>query len=538
MKKVISLLLGVILLLSVFTPAGAAHVTAPGAIETLETLGLVRGTGNGFEPERTATRAEAVTMLVRLLGREAAAEKEIGRCPFADGGWASPYITYAYKNGLVIGQRAGWFGSETPVQIRDYLTMLLRALGYSTANGDFSWSGSIAFADSIGLTHGEYTAQTEMLREDLALMSYTALTLKLKNSDRTLIEQLYLDGAVSASDLKATRLSAALSAGKTDYTAAEIHEMSADAVVMLELFREEEDFTKEKPSSHASAFFVTADGAALTSWHALDGVAHARAITLDGRRFDVSGVLWYDVLRDIAVIRISRTDTEGNSVRFFPYLDIGDSDAVYNGEPVVTVSNAPSRQDSVTDGIISSRNRIVDDPDYAVLQFTAPISPGSSGGPLLNMHGEVVGVLYGSFVGGDSMYLAVPVNCLPADALICAEHSFEEAKAMEEEKKAAASLQASETEVKLKVNESTEVLITHDCPRPVTIRYEIDDTDIVVCEWGNFSSKFSVPLSIYGLSRGETDVKIMFADGTANEDACVTIHVTVTGTPAGAADAD
>jgi len=198
MKKILALILTAVLSVSLCAPAGAAHVTATEAISTLETLGLVKGTGSGFEPERTATRAEAVTMLVRLLGREDAALRATGWCPFSDAGWAAKYITYAYNSGLVTGQSAGWFGSAADVQIRDYLTMLLRALGYSTATGDFTWAGSIAFADRIGLTHGEYTAQTPMLREDLALISYTALTMKMKNSERTLIEQLYLDGAVDA----------------------------------------------------------------------------------------------------------------------------------------------------------------------------------------------------------------------------------------------------------------------------------------------------------------------------------------------------
>lgn len=527
MKKILALILTAVLSVSLCAPAGAAHVTATEAISTLETLGLVKGTGSGFEPERTATRAEAVTMLVRLLGREDAALRATGWCPFSDAGWAAKYITYAYNSGLVTGQAPGWFGSAADVQIRDYLTMLLRALGYSTATGDFTWAGSIAFADSIGLTHGEYTAQTPMLREDLALTSYTALTMKMKNSERTLIEQLYLDGAVSASALKATRLSYALAAEKPVYSAAEIHEKSVDAMFLLNVYETEEDLQHNRPFSNSTGFFVTGDGVALTCWHSIDGAAYARATAADGKCYDVTGIIFYDALWDIAVLRVSRTDTEGATTRFFPYLDLGDSDSAYTGEQIYTVSDALGRIDNLTDGLISNAGRVVDDPAYRVLQITAPISGGSSGGALLNAHGEVIGVLYGSFVNGENMNLAVPVNVLSSVAFAGEGMSFAEFDEAEQAKMDASTLKASDITVSLAVDEEKEIVITHDCPRPITIYYEIEDSDIVSCEWGDFTSKFTVPLRICALERGTTEIEVRFADGKGNPDAVATIHVNV-----------
>ena len=332
---------------------------------------------------------------------------------------------------------------------------------------------------------------------------------------------------VSASALKATRLSYVLDAQKPVYSAAEIHEMSADAMFLLDVYESEEDLKQDKSFSNSTGFFVTGDGVALTCWHSIDGAAYARATTADGKRYDVTGIIYYDALWDIAVLRVSRTDTAGNITRFFPYLDLGDSDAAYTGEQVYTMSDALGRIDNLTDGLISNAGRVVDDPAYRVLQITAPISSGSSGGALLNAHGEVIGVLYGSFVNGENMNLAVPINAISSVALTGEGMSFAEFDEAEQAKIDASTLKASDVTLSLGVDEEKEVVITHDCPRPVTIYYEIDDGDIVACEWGDFSTKFTVPLTIRGLARGATDIEVKFADGQGNPDAVVTIHVNV-----------
>ena len=78
LKQVFSMLLALLLLTAVLTvPAAAAAVSDGDAARTLSALGLMQGTGDGFELERSATRAEALTMLLRLLGRETARVKPI-----------------------------------------------------------------------------------------------------------------------------------------------------------------------------------------------------------------------------------------------------------------------------------------------------------------------------------------------------------------------------------------------------------------------------------------------------------------------------
>jgi len=535
MKRVITLLLAAVLLLAALSlpAAAAAAVSGSDAAEALSALGLLEGTGNGFELERSATRAEALALLLRLLGKEQAALTEQDACPFADGGWAAQRITYAWKTGLVKGQSDARFGSDEAVGARDWLTMLLRALGYSEEDGDFTWARSIAFADSIGLSHGEYTAAGTFLREDMVRLAYQALGLRCKGTQTTLVEQLYLDGVVSGAALQATRLAGAVSSDgeKPVYDGVEIHDNFAPAVFLVEIYKSREALEKDKPDSRGSGFFITADGVAAMCYHELDGAVALRATTLDGRRYDVTGALYYDEFWDAAVVRVSRTDLNGRTVSGFPWLELGDSDAAAAGERVYALANSLGYVDSITDGIVSNRSRNVDDPDYLCLQHSAPVASGSSGGALLNRYGEVIGILFGSFVNGENMNLAVPINVISEVSLTGAGVPLTQVKETADAKKAAAVLTAEQTELEMQYGDDVEVMISHTGGSRATIRYTIDGWGVVECTWGHFVRKRSVPLTIKAVGDGEAEITISFADENGGEDSDVIIHVTVTGTP-------
>ncbi|MDD6188917.1 MAG: S-layer homology domain-containing protein [Clostridiales bacterium] len=111
-------------------------------------------------------------MLVRLLGKEEAAQKGAWTTPFTDvPNWAKPYVGYAYANGLTEGISNTLFGSQELVTVSQYLTFVLRALGYES-DRDFKWDTAWELSDKIGLTEGEYTGEGEFLRGDLAIISY------------------------------------------------------------------------------------------------------------------------------------------------------------------------------------------------------------------------------------------------------------------------------------------------------------------------------------------------------------------------------
>ena len=161
-KRVMSFILVVILMLSVSVPVMAAGSDQIAAANGLYTLGLFKGSGTNtdgtpiYELDRAPTRQEAITMLVRLLGKESEALEGEYTVPFTDvDAWAGPYVGYAYENGLTLGTGDTTFGGSGTVTASEYLTFVLRALGYDS-NTDFTWDKAWVKSDAIGLTGGEY----------------------------------------------------------------------------------------------------------------------------------------------------------------------------------------------------------------------------------------------------------------------------------------------------------------------------------------------------------------------------------------------
>lgn len=193
MKHLISLILSLAFILTLAPSAFAASEEAVDAANSLYELGLFSGTGtdaNGnpiFDLDRAPTRHEAITMLVRLLGKTDEAENGTWNMPFTDvADWAKPYVGYAYNNQLVSGTSVTTFGGNDTVSAAQYLTFVLRALGYESG-ADFQWDKAWELSDVIGLTDGQYNAETtNFSRGDVAIISQRALSCKLKNQTQPL----------------------------------------------------------------------------------------------------------------------------------------------------------------------------------------------------------------------------------------------------------------------------------------------------------------------------------------------------------------
>ena len=179
--------------------AGAANFDQ--CADQLKDLGLFQGTEQGYELDRAPTRAEAATMLVRLLGKEGEAKTLDYTAPFTDlADWEKPYVQYLYDNGLTTGATATTFEPEEGCSAQMYTTFLLRALGYSDAEaGDFTYAQAVSFGESIGLVDYANCNQDTFLRDHVAAMSLTALDTPVKGDESTvLLEKLVADGAVDA----------------------------------------------------------------------------------------------------------------------------------------------------------------------------------------------------------------------------------------------------------------------------------------------------------------------------------------------------
>jgi hypothetical protein len=156
-----------------------------------------------------------------------------------------------------------------------------------------------------------------------------------------------------------------------------------------------------KPIGQGSGFFVSKDGLVVTNYHVIAEGNSAVVKLPDGAFYAVDGVLSSDKARDIAIIKV-----HGQNFRALP---LGNSDRVQVGEEVVAIGSPLSLESTVSNGIVSGI-RTAEDLGGRFLQVTAPISPGSSGGPLFNMTGEVIGITTLYIKGGENLNFAIPIN--------------------------------------------------------------------------------------------------------------------------------
>ena len=183
------------------------------AANDLYALGLFKGTGTDalgrpkFDLLVAPTRQVALTMLVRLLGKEAEALSKTWEHPFTDvDQWAEPYVGYAFANGLTKGVSTDKFGANDLVTTYQYLTFALRALGYNDSEGDFRWDDPTPLTRELELTSDDYADNNKAFyRGDIAIISHLALQRSIKNGP-VLMKYLIDSGAVNLEDVKAIGL--------------------------------------------------------------------------------------------------------------------------------------------------------------------------------------------------------------------------------------------------------------------------------------------------------------------------------------------
>ncbi|HAZ16291.1 MAG: Protease Do [Parcubacteria group bacterium GW2011_GWA2_43_13] len=174
----------------------------------------------------------------------------------------------------------------------------------------------------------------------------------------------------------------------------------------------EQNTQKEKRQiGGGSGFVVSSDGLIITNKHVVsDEEADYSVVMNDGKTYTAI-VLDRDPALDLAVIKIDAKE--------LPALELGDSEQIQIGQTVIAVGNALGEfQNSVTRGIISGLGRTIVAGDNAgfserleaVIQTDAAISPGNSGGPLVNLAGQVVGVNSAVSQQGENIGFAIPIN--------------------------------------------------------------------------------------------------------------------------------
>lgn len=160
---------------------------------------------------------------------------------------------------------------------------------------------------------------------------------------------------------------------------------------------------EEVPRGVGSGFIISSDGYVMTNAHVVDGADEVYVTLTDKREFKAR-IIGSDQRTDVALVKIDSNN--------LPRLTLGDSNKIKVGEWVIAIGSPFGLENSVSAGIISAKAR--DTGDYLpLIQTDVAVNPGNSGGPLINMRGEVIGInsqIYSRSGGYMGISFAVPID--------------------------------------------------------------------------------------------------------------------------------
>lgn len=243
------------------------------------------------------------------------------------------------------------------------------------------------FADTIVLKSGK------TIDGKLVKVTNEAATINIEGAVIT----YYLDEIVSVDGKKLLlkeETQTAPAAGFLEKSAEEIFEECSPAVALIIKTRNDED------REIGSGFIVDKDGTIVTNYHVMAEAKKVEVKLKDGRVFPVDNIISYDVVRDICVFKIEAKDLS--------IIALADPDRIKTGQKILAIGNPRGLEYSISDGIVSA---VREDLGLRWIQFTAPASQGSSGGPLLNLKGQAVGIVTQlARPDGQNLNYAIPIK--------------------------------------------------------------------------------------------------------------------------------
>jgi tetratricopeptide (TPR) repeat protein len=153
-----------------------------------------------------------------------------------------------------------------------------------------------------------------------------------------------------------------------------------------------------KEIATGTGFLVSSDGKLITNHHVIEGAASAVAKAENGGLFPIEGVLADDPKNDLVLLKLKGQD--------LPFLPLGNSDKIEAGTRIAVIGSPLGLEGTVSEGIVSAVRDLMG--DIKVIQVTAAISPGSSGSPVMDSKGDVVGIASALLRGGQALNFAVP----------------------------------------------------------------------------------------------------------------------------------
>lgn len=153
-----------------------------------------------------------------------------------------------------------------------------------------------------------------------------------------------------------------------------------------------------QPLGIGSGFLVGENGEIATNYHVVEGASSALVKFVNKeKKFEVTSILQKSEEYDLAIIQINSNQ---------PPLLLGDDELASIGDKIFAIGNPEGLEGTVSEGIISGFRKISN--EFRLMQITAPISPGSSGGPIVNQKGQVIGIASASIILGQNLNFAVP----------------------------------------------------------------------------------------------------------------------------------
>jgi len=473
-----------------------------GSVARGYSLGLIDGKGEGiFDYKGNVTLAEAIKLAACIHSIY-----NTGEANFVQGSpWYQVYVDYCLTKGILSSGYADYKAAATRAQFAQIFASALPTAALPAINTvDDNAIPDVKTGDSCAAAvyklyragiltgsddKGTFKPTSNIQRSEMA-------TIVTRMADADLRKEVTLTGGGKDESLNAEQIAAKCS---SSVFYIEIYDRYGEAI------------------ASGSGVFISPDGKALTNHHVVEDAYSAFIQTTDGSIYDVTG--WYDAKAetDLALIQV-----EGSG---FDYMELGDVSALAAGQTVFAIGSPLGLDNTISQGIISNPNRVVDGLGY--IQTTAPISHGSSGGALINNRGKLIGITSAGFTDGQNLNLAVPVSRVAelSDAVL---HEFPLSGGAGEDYGAYMSF---DDHLYITDGATEGMLITVD---PGTyegefyLSFEIADTNVALGDWSEWDG-FDITLYITGVNGGDTYVDILMLtsdDDTVLASGTLTVSVT------------
>ncbi len=437
-------------------------------VQTGYALGLINGkTATTYAPMSNLTIAEAVKLAACLHSIY-----YTGKADFPAGAvWYQPYVDYALRNGIL---KKGYADYNALATRADFAVILAAALPDEALTAINNISANAIPDVSTADTYGP--AVYKLYRAGILTGSDKNGTFLPKNNIRRDEVAAIVVRMADASYRQTVTLA------PKELSATEIAAKCTPAVFYIAIY----DASGTLISS-GSGFFIDSSGLAVTNYHVIDEAFSAKITMTDGKSYAVTGIYDYSQTDDLALIQIGGTG--------FPYLEIGDSTKVRTGETVYAIGYPQGYAQTFTKGTVTNDTMVMD----GFILMDSAISPGSSGGALVNTAGQVIGVPSNYFQDAQNLNLARPI------------HLIDKLQKSTLTPLVAPIYSISVDPPVITVSPGSQATVTVTEPsgnHELNIVCSVKDSYTASCALGAWSNNTTCPLYVTGLQAGITEIKV------------------------------